>query len=69
MSMIIEEIRKQIKTCGKSRYKISKDTGIDQAALCKIMQGADCKTITADILLNYFELTIAKKGKKKVGEK
>jgi DNA transposition AAA+ family ATPase len=67
--MIIEEIRNQIETCGKTRYQISKDTGIDQAALCKIMQGADCKTATADALLKYFGLKLAKTNKKKTGEK
>jgi hypothetical protein len=61
MGMIIEMIRKQIKTCGKSRYQISKDTGVDEAALCRIIQGGSCKVETADILLDYFGLTIAKK--------
>jgi len=39
MDMIMEQIREQIETCGKSRYQISKETGIDKAALCRIMQG------------------------------
>ena len=61
--MIMERIRKEIQTCGKSRYQISKDTGIDKAALCRIMQGGSCVAETADILLKYFGLTIAKKKK------
>lgn len=61
--MIMELIRKQIETCGKSRYRISKDTGIDKAALSRIMQGGSCKAETVDILLNYFGLTIVKKKK------
>lgn len=64
-SMIIEEIRKQIKRSSKSRYRISRDTEIDEAALCRIMQGGSCKVETADKLLKYFGLTIASKGKKK----
>ena len=67
--MIIEELRKQIKTCGKSRYKISVETGIDNAALCRIMQGGSCKVETADKLFKYFGLTIAKRTRKKAGEK
>jgi hypothetical protein len=63
--MIIEELRKQIRACGKSRYQINADTGIDNAALCRIMQGGSCKVETADILLKYFGLTISKKPKKK----
>ena len=62
--MIIEMIRKQIRSCGKSRYQISKETGVDKAALCRIMQGGSCKAETADILLKYFGLTIVKKTKK-----
>ena len=61
---IIETLRKEIKSCGNSRYQISKDTGIDNAALCRIMQGGSCKAETADILLKYFSLTITKDKKK-----
>jgi plasmid maintenance system antidote protein VapI len=63
--VIIEVIRKHIKTCGKSRYRISQDTGIDEAQLCRIMQGKTCTVETADILLKYFGLTVAKKDKGK----
>ena len=63
--MLIEEIRKQIKTCGKSRYQIWLDTGVEQAILCRIMQGGSCKVETADILLKYFGLTIMNDKKRK----
>ena len=64
--MIVEIIRKQIKACGKTRYRISRDTGVDEATLCRIIAGKACSTETADILLKYFGLTIAKnKGNKK----
>jgi hypothetical protein len=59
--MIIEKIRRQIEKSNKSRYQISKETGIDEAALCRIMQGGSCNVETADILLRYFGLTVAKK--------
>ena len=62
--MIMKRIRKEIETSGKSRYRISEETGIDKAALCRIMQGGSCKAETADILLKYFGLTITKKAKK-----
>ena len=61
MSMIIELLRKEIKTCGKSRYRISADTGIDKAVLCRIMQGGSCKAETIDILLKYFGYEVKKK--------
>jgi hypothetical protein len=61
--MIIELIRKQIKMCGKSRYEISKDTGVEQAVLCRLMQGEGCKVETADTLLKYFGFAIVKRHK------
>ena len=65
-NMIIEKIRKRIEKSGKSLNQIGRDTGIDKAALSRIMQGGSCKVETADILFEYFGLTVAKKGKKKV---
>jgi len=65
LSMIVESIRRHIKACGKSRYQISQDTGVDEATLCRIVAGNACSTETADILLKYFGLTLAKKGKKR----
>lgn len=59
--MIIETIRKHIRTCGKTRYRISKETGVGEDQLCRIMQGKTCTLETADKLLRHFELTIAEK--------
>lgn len=61
---IIKILRRKIETCGKSRYQISKDTGIDKAALCRIMQGGSCKVETADILFKYFGLEVKPKKRK-----
>lgn len=63
--MIIETIRKHIKACGKTRYRISKETGVGEDQLCRIMQGRTCTVETADILFKYFGLTIVKKSKKR----
>jgi hypothetical protein len=64
MNMIIEEIRKQIRESKKSRYRISQDTGIDEAALSRIMRGGSCKVETADILLKYFGIELVQKKRK-----
>lgn len=63
--MIVEIIRKHIKACGKTRYRISQDTGVDEATLCRIVAGKACSTETADLLLKYFGLTIAERNKKR----
>ena len=69
--MILENIAKAIKKSGKSRYKISKETGIDQAVLCRIVSGSgtgSCSTKTADVLCKYLglELVVKKQEKGKV---
>ena len=63
--MIIETLRKQIKKSGLSRYRISQDTGVDQATLCRLMQGKTITVETADILLKYFGLELVKKTSRK----
>ena len=67
--MIIKEIRKQIKTSGKSLNKIDKDTSINKAALSRIMNGGSCKVETADILFKYFELEVVYKKINKTTKK
>jgi ribosome-binding protein aMBF1 (putative translation factor) len=65
--MIIENIAKAIKKSGKSRYQIAKDTGIDQAVLCRIATGSgtgSCTTKTADILCKYLGLELLPKKAK-----
>ena len=65
--MILENITRAIEKSGKTRYQISKETGIDQAVLCRIATGSgtgSCSTKTADILLEYFDLIIIKDKKR-----
>jgi transcriptional regulator with XRE-family HTH domain len=59
--MIIEEIRKQIEKSGKSLNQIGRDTGIDKAALSRIMNGGSCKAETLEKLLAYLGYEIRKK--------
>ena len=61
LSMIIEEMRKQIKTSGKSLNQIGRETGIDKAALSRIMNGGSCKAETLEVLLNHFGYEVRKK--------
>lgn len=65
LTMIAETIRKHIKTCGKTRYRIAQDTGVDEATLCRIVAGKACSTETADILCEYFGLKLVAKTKRK----
>jgi hypothetical protein len=62
--MILERIAEAIEKSGKTRYQISKDTGIDNAVLCRIIQGGSCSTKTADILCKYLGLELISRRKK-----
>ena len=69
VSMIIEAIRKHIKSCGKTRYRIAQETGVGEDQLCRIMQGKTCTVETADILLKYFGLELVSKKRTKAKKK
>ena len=67
LGMILEYLARAIEESGKTRYQISKDTGIDQAVLYRIMSGGSCGTKTVDKLCLYLGLELVKKreGKKR----
>ena len=39
MSQILDELQRRIQTSGKSRYALSKEAGIEEAALSRFMAG------------------------------
>jgi hypothetical protein len=71
--MILENIAKAMKRSGKSRYQISKETGIDQAVLCRIAKGSggrfSCGTQTADLLCKYLGLELVPRKASPVSER
>lgn len=58
---MIEIIRKEVKTCGKSRYRIADETGISENQLHRLMNGGSLKAETAGVLLEHFGYEIRKK--------
>jgi len=65
MKTLAEKLRHEIKTCGESRYSISNSAGIEEASLCRFMQGGSLKIETVEKLLDYFGYEIKKKGRRK----
>ncbi|UCD51440.1 MAG: hypothetical protein JSW27_02175 [Phycisphaerales bacterium] len=59
----METIRRAIEESGRTRYRIHKETGVDQAVLCKIMAGGTCSMETADTLCQYLGLELKARGK------
>ena len=62
--MIVEKIAKAIEDSGKSRYRISMDTGIKQTVLFRIVHGGSCSMETADRLCEYLGLDLRPMRKK-----
>jgi len=62
---MIEIIRKELKTCGKTRYRIAQDTGISENQLHRLINGGSLKAETAGVLLEHFGYEIRKKGRKR----
>lgn len=59
---IAELLLKTIKTCGISRYKISADTGIEESALSRFVNGKRSISIeAAEKLCEYFGFELTKK--------
>jgi len=65
LNVILDQIRAHIRTCGKSRYQISRRTGVDQATLCRIMAGGSCKAETVEALCTHFGLELVPRPKKR----
>jgi hypothetical protein len=62
--MIVKSIARAIEKCGKSRYQIHKETGIDQAILCRIMNKGTCGMGTAEKLCEYLGLELRPRHRK-----
>ena len=64
---MIEIICREIKTCGKTRYRIAQDTGVTEAQLYRLVNGGSLKAETVGTLLEYFGYEVRKKkgGKRK----
>ncbi len=61
-----DQVRKAVEDCGQTRYRISMETGIDQATLCRFMCGSHGLPMrTLDKLADYLDLNITiGKGRK-----
>ena len=64
MAPILDEIRNAIKASGKSRYRISKDTGTSEGQLSELMAGTKGLSIEAlERLAGYFDLEVVLRPK------
>jgi hypothetical protein len=57
---IAEMIRDEIQGSGKSRYRISQESGVSEEQLCRLMQGRTLTAETLGGLLDYFGFKLVK---------
>jgi hypothetical protein len=62
--MIVKSITQAIHKSGQSRYRIHKETGIDQATLCRIVNGGRCSMDVANKLCEYLGLELRPRRRK-----
>ena len=56
---LIKILRRQIEQSGKSRYRIARDTGVDESQLHRIMRGeSGCNTKTLGVLFDYLGIKV-----------
>ncbi len=65
MAPVLDDIRRGIKASGKSRYRISKDTGISQGHLSELMGGTKGLSVEAlERLADYLGLEVVVRPKR-----
>jgi hypothetical protein len=61
---ISDQLRDAVKACGKSAYRISKDTGLSAALLSRFLNGeTGLSQASIDMLCAYFGLKLAPRSK------
>lgn len=58
-----DEIRAAVETCGVSRYRLWKETGVDAGTLCRLMQGGFLSAEGLDALAEFLDLHVVVGGK------
>jgi hypothetical protein len=53
------QLREAIRDCGRSRYALSKETGVDQSTLSKFMKGGSLSLNAVDRLAEALKLEIS----------
>lgn len=68
MAELLKVIRQAIKASGQTRYRISKETGIAQSNLSRLMSGETGLSVeTIERLAEYLQLEITVRPKRRKG--
>jgi transcriptional regulator with XRE-family HTH domain len=59
-----EQLRRSIRECGRSRYALSCETGVDQSTLSRFMQGGSLSLAVVDKLVEALDLEVKPRKRK-----
>lgn len=57
-----DQVRSAIRRSGLSRYRLAQESGVDQACLCRFLQGSGVTTTTLDALAKVLRLSVEMTG-------
>ena len=57
-----DQVRRAIQRSGITRYRLSVESGVDQAALSRFMNGTGVTTLTLDALAEVLRMKVEAKG-------
>jgi len=59
---ITDQIRRAIRDCGLTRYRLAQESGVEEASLSRFMAGSGITTTTLDALAGVLRLQVTMKG-------
>ena len=62
---LTDQIRAALENCGETRYRVAKNSGLNEPQLCRFMAGAGISFKALDKLAEYLglEIVVREKGK------
>lgn len=60
MPQVSESLRSELKRCGRTRYAVSKATGIPESVLSRFVHGSPLRGTNLDLLADYLGMKLVK---------
>ena len=61
-STLSTQVRRAIRDCGLTRYRIAQESGVEQGTLARFMAGSGVTTTTLDAIAKVLRLEVTMKG-------
>ena len=60
--MFSDQIRRAIRDCDLTRYRLAQESGVEEASLSRFMKGSGITTTTLDAIARVLRLEVTMKG-------